>query len=232
MADWINFDTTVYATGSITIVDQGGNTTDINQLHGTNGFVLTDTAGTAVEYIFDKNNALGATGTIHSDGTVIQVNGMSSASDVANEVMEAIVSEGGHAGTITCSLSSNVVNLTQEVNAPDGGNNTIAVGSTPTPSYISYTGFSNGSVARYLYPMSHLNAVHLTSSTQIKMYLRNPNQPTEAVSDDIITITCQTDLGVDVYNKIINKLSSKQSQSIINIVNDADINTIVYTAGT
>jgi len=228
MAKWINFDTTVKATGSITIVDQGGNTTDINQLHGTNGFTLTDAESNAYEYIFDKNNALGVTGTTNTEGIVIQVYGFSAASDVAGEVIQAI--QAGHGGTILCSLSSNVVTLTQ--NTVDDGNVTIAVGSTPTPSYISYTGFSGGVITKYSYPIDNLSAIHVTSATQIKCYLRNPNQPNESVSDDIVTITCVDNTSLTVYERIIKQLSGGVTSNCnITSHESGNITSVSYTAG-
>ena len=86
----------IAATAQITIVDTTGNdTTAIQHLHGINGFVLTDSDGLAKEYIFDKNDALGATGTADSEGIVIQVNGMTKASAVAAQVENAINNRAG-----------------------------------------------------------------------------------------------------------------------------------------
>ena len=128
------------ATASIEIVDiADNNTTDINQLHGTNGFTLVSTDTTSKEYIFDKNNALGATGTAHADGVVIQVNGMSAASDVANQVETAIEHANGHAGKILVNRLSNVLYLTQNV-AGTAGNTLIDVGSMPVDNYINFSG--------------------------------------------------------------------------------------------
>ena len=97
--------------------------------------------------MFDKTNGWGATGTSHAYGIVIQVNGMSAASDVANQVRLAILHANGHAGTITAVLTestpgvTNVVSLTQ-VTPGVAGNVTIAPGSLPTPSYILFAGMS------------------------------------------------------------------------------------------
>jgi len=128
------------ATASIEIIDiADNNTTDIDQLHGTNGFTLISTDTTSKEYIFDKNNALGATGTVHADGVVIQVNGMSAASDVANEVETAIEHANGHAGKILVDRPDNVLYLTQNV-AGTGGNTIIDTGSMPVDNYINFSG--------------------------------------------------------------------------------------------
>ena len=128
------------ATARIEIIDiANNNTTDINQLHGTNGFTLISTDTTSKEYIFDKNNALWATGTAHADGVVIQVNGMSAASDVANEVETAIEHANGHAGKILVNRSSNVLYLTQNV-AGAAGNTDINTGSLPVDNYINFSG--------------------------------------------------------------------------------------------
>ena len=128
------------ATANIEIIDIADNdTTDIDQLHGTNGFTLISTDTTSKEYIFDKNNALGATGTAHADGVVIQVNGMSSASDVANQVETAIEHANGHAGKILVNRLSNVLYLTQNV-AGTAGNTVIDTGSMPVDNYINFSG--------------------------------------------------------------------------------------------
>jgi len=148
------------AIASIEIVDIGDNTTNIEHLHGTNGFTLISTDTTTKEYIFDKNNALGATGTAHADGVVIQVNGMSSASDVANQVELAIEHANGHNGKILVSRSSNVLDLIQSV-AGRNGNTVIDAGSMPVDNYINFSGripftgntfgnFSNGTDGTYI----------------------------------------------------------------------------------
>jgi len=133
------------ATGSITIVDKGGGATDINHLHNADGFVLTNTVGLAKEYVFDKTGTWGATGASHANGIVIQVNGMSAAADVANQVKAAILSANGHNGTIAATVASNVVSLEQRTPGT-AGNVTIDPGSTATPSYITYSGMSGGGV--------------------------------------------------------------------------------------
>ena len=161
------------ATANIEIIDIADNdTTDINQLHGTNGFTLISTDTTSKEYIFDKNNALGATGTAHADGVVIQVNGMSAASDVANQVETAIEHANGHAGKILVNRLSNVLYLTQNV-AGSAGNTLIDVGSMPVDNYINFSGrtpftgqepgfFVNGTDGTYI--DSDITACALTSS--------------------------------------------------------------------
>lgn len=232
MAKWVTFDTSATATGSITIVDKGSNTTDINQLHGINGFTITSTDGTAKEYIFDKNNALGETGTINAEGIVIQVYTFSAASDTASEVMEAIRHDNGHNGKIICSLTDNIVSLTQ-VDKGSDGNNTIAPGSTPTPSYISYTGLSGGiSDKSYTYSIKNIHSLFLDSSTVIKCYARNPNQPYESVSDDIITITCSADTAESVYTELLKKISEDKRTVInINAFDNLNISSITYATG-
>jgi len=133
-------DITEAATASIEIVDiADNNTTDIDQLHGTNGFTLISTDGTTKEYIFDKNAALGATGTVDAAGVVIQVNGMSAASDVANEVETAIEHANGHNGKIVVDRPDNVLYLTQNV-AGTAGNTVIDTGSMPVDNYINFSG--------------------------------------------------------------------------------------------
>ena len=131
------------ATGSITIVDLGSDTTDINNLHGTNGFTIVDTAGTSREYYFDKTTATGSTGTSTGDGIVIGIQSLSAASAVAAQVSLAINAPAGHNGTISTTVSSSAVLLTNSVGGP-AGNVSINPGSTPTPTYITYSGMSGG----------------------------------------------------------------------------------------
>ena len=148
----LSLDNQPAATGIITIVDQGSDTTNINHLHGTTGFTITNTAGLAKEYIFDKNNALGATGTVDAEGIVIQVNGMTKASSVAAQVKTAIEHSNGHAGTILVSLKGlfkNILVLTQTV-AGTAGNNEISVGSLPVGNYIRINGFTGGLDGDYI----------------------------------------------------------------------------------
>ena len=230
MVKWVTFDTSVKATGSITIVDLGSDTTNINHLHGTTGFTITDTEGTAVEYIFDKNDALGVTGTVHSDGTVIQVNGFTAATLTAAEVVKAIESDGGHAGSIICNRADNVITLTQE-EVGSSGNVTIAPGSMPTPSYITFSGLSGGVLGKYVYRIENINSIHLISGTVIKFYVRNPNQPTEAVSDDIITITCATDTASTIFTHIVKQITSENVEAIFSALSDVNITTVAYAAG-
>jgi len=232
MVKWVSFDTALSATGSITIVDLGSDTTNINHLHGTTGFTITDTEGTAVEYIFDKNDALGVTGTVHSDGTVIQVNGFTAATATAAEVVEAIEHSGGHNGSIICNRADNVITLTQLERGSDG-NVTIAPGSMPTPTYITFSGLSGGiSNKSYTYSIQNINSIFLDSNTVIKCYARNPNQPYEAVSDDIITITCIAGTTREVYSSILNKLSDSSRSTVdINAFSNVNISSITYAAG-
>jgi len=166
-------DTTVAATASIEIVNKGLNTTNINHLHGTTGMTITDTAGTAIEYIFDKNNALGATGTSHSDGIVIQVHGMSTPADVAVQVLAAINSSNGHGtsgtatitgtrGNGTTSGEDNVITLTQ-VTKGVNGNKIIQQGSLPVPNYIKFQGFTGGESGKYI--SNDISACSITLDT-------------------------------------------------------------------
>ena len=139
------------ATGMSKTNFSGGtsDSTDINQLHHTNGFTITDAGGVAKEYIFDKAAALGATGTAHADGVVIQVNGMTTASAVAAETRTAILHANGHNGSISAVLSGSVVNLTQTV-LGTVGNVTISPGSLPA-AYITFSGMSGGVGVRKFY---------------------------------------------------------------------------------
>ena len=143
-------DTTVAATGLIEIVDHdGAGGTDINNLHGTNGFVLISTDGTSKEYIFDKNNALGATGTADAQGIVIQVNGMTTASDVANQVELAIEHSNGHNGKILVTRNNEFINLTQNT-AGSAGNRYTHGGSLADNINITFTDMHGGTDGTYI----------------------------------------------------------------------------------
>jgi hypothetical protein len=130
------------AMGKIEIVDLGSNTVDLEELHGTTGFTLISTDGTKKEYIFDKNNTLGATGTAHSDGVVIQVNGMSQISPIANEAQLAIEHSNGHNGKILVNRYQGTLTLIQNTSGHSG--NTVVSGgpSTAATATITITDFT------------------------------------------------------------------------------------------
>ena len=50
----------------------------------------------------------------------------------------------------------------------------------------------------HAYPVENINAIFITSATNITVYARNPVQPNESVSDDTIalTVTSGTNSGV------------------------------------
>ena len=139
--------TVAAATAVVTIVDTGGGGTSIDNLHGTNGFTITNTAGTALMYRFDKNSATSATGDLDGVKVIIGIQSLTTANQVAEQVEDAINSSNGHgsagSATITVSRTNNAVTLTQVVPGIDG-NVTIDPGSTPTPTYITFSGFTGG----------------------------------------------------------------------------------------
>ena len=85
---------------------------------------------------------------------------------------------------------------------------------------------------QHAYSISNINALFITSSTNITVYARNPAQPNESVSDDTITLTCTADM-IDSTLDILLGLFSSINQNTIT-VNSADISgitTVAYTAG-
>lgn len=88
---------------------------------------LIDASGTSKTYFFDDDNTDGATGDISGSYTIVQVNGLSSADDFAEQLENAIESANGHNGTILVSRTSptlSTLNLTQS-NDGISGNTTI-----------------------------------------------------------------------------------------------------------
>ena len=139
--------TSATATISILIPD-GGSASDLdNNLAGTNGMTITDSAGNAIEYIFDNTGTKGASGASHSDGIVVQIQNFSDTSDVAAQLETAINSAAGHGtsgkDTITVSRADNVITLTHDATGI-AGNIAITKGSLPDPNWISISGFSGG----------------------------------------------------------------------------------------
>ena len=88
---------------------------------------LIDASGTSKTYYFDDDNTDGATGDVSGSYTIVQVNGLSSAEDFAQQLENAIESSNGHNGTILVNRSAptlSTLNLTQSVDGASG-NTTI-----------------------------------------------------------------------------------------------------------
>ena len=87
----------------------------------------------------------------------------------------------------------------------------------------------------FAYPLKHLNALIMTTDNSIDLYFRNPIQPTEAVSDDKITITINGGEGRTFMNKILdifNKRSLDGKKFKISDRSFSEIVSISRTAGT
>ena len=86
----------------------------------------------------------------------------------------------------------------------------------------------------HAYPIENINALFITSSSNITVYARNPVQPTEAVSDDTIAITVNSTAGVvaDTLDLILTDLS-QNTRAIVKIGSETyySITTVAYTAG-
>lgn len=88
---------------------------------------LIDASGISKTYFFDDDNTDGATGDISGSYTIVQVNGLASADDFAEQLENAIESTNGHNGTILVSRTSptlSTLNLTQSSDGASG-NTTI-----------------------------------------------------------------------------------------------------------
>lgn len=90
---------------------------------------FTDASGTTKTYLFDGDNVDGATGTISGSFVIVQINGLGSAEDIAEQLEIAIESANGHNGTITVNRSPvETLNLAQSI-AGTAGNTDITVSS-------------------------------------------------------------------------------------------------------
>jgi hypothetical protein len=114
-------------------------------------FTLIDAAGISKTYIFDDDNALGATGAISSLNIVIQINGLGSLDTISAQMAAAIVHENGHNGTISATAlggATGKVVLVQAVLGVAGnksiGNTTDAGALSISYAGSSVTSFQNG----------------------------------------------------------------------------------------
>ncbi len=83
-------------TGSVVLV---ASTMMVSNYDGKD-FTLTDVHGTPKTYIFDDDNADGATGALSTGQVVSQINGLGSVTAIATQIRAAIISSNGHNGTI------------------------------------------------------------------------------------------------------------------------------------
>tara|TARA_Y100000310_G_scaffold87827_1_gene84723 strand:- start:7732 stop:8025 length:294 start_codon:yes stop_codon:yes gene_type:complete len=92
--------------------------------------------------------------------------------------------------------------------------------------------FEDSIADQHVYPIKNINAIFVTSTTNITVYIRNPLQPTESVSDDTITLTCTADKTDEVLTLLLHQLTHDTQRIIrINSAIYKDITTVAYTAG-
>tara|TARA_R110000824_G_scaffold109782_2_gene257631 strand:+ start:132 stop:437 length:306 start_codon:yes stop_codon:yes gene_type:complete len=86
----------------------------------------------------------------------------------------------------------------------------------------------------HAYPIENINAMFITSSSNITVYARNPVQPTEAVSDDTIALTVTSTAGVvaDTLDLLLEDISKGTNNLIkVSSTHYNGITTVAYTAG-
>ena len=92
--------------------------------------------------------------------------------------------------------------------------------------------FKDGSNDEHAYPVENINAIFITSATNITVYARNPVQSTEAVSDDTIAITVTSGTNAGTLDLLLKDIT--QTSKLIKRVSSShysDITTVAYTAG-
>jgi len=98
--------------------------------------------------------------------------------------------------------------------------------------------FKDGTTDQHAYPIENINAIFVTSNTNITVYARNPGrlaQLQEWRPDDIIALTCTEDTTDKVLNLLIdyisNPVASRNKYVIAAAGNIIDITTVAHTAG-
>ena len=85
---------------------------------------------------------------------------------------------------------------------------------------------------QHAYPIKNINAIFITSSSNITVYARNPVQPSEGVSDDTIALTCTANTVDATLDIILKHITSEKSVTLnINAGNYNTITTVAHTAG-
>ena len=95
----------------------------------------------------------------------------------------------------------------------------------------SFVIFEDGTNDQHAYPMHHINAIFITSATNITVYARNPVQPNESVSDDTIALTVTSGGIDDTLDILLTRLYSDTASVTISANTFDDITTVAYTAG-
>lgn len=84
---------------------------------------------------------------------------------------------------------------------------------------------------QHAYQIAHVNALFITSATNITVYARNPVQPTESVSDDTIAITCASGTVDLILDALLNEIADSDI-AVVTVSNSTfNITTVAYTAG-
>ena len=92
--------------------------------------------------------------------------------------------------------------------------------------------FEDATNDEHAYPIENINAVYITSATNITVYARNPVQPTEAVSDDTIALTVTSGGVADNLVMLLTNFSQIKQQVVrVSASSYSDISTVAYTAG-
>ena len=90
--------------------------------------------------------------------------------------------------------------------------------------------FTDGATDKHAYPVENINGIFLTSNTNITVYVRNPLQPTEAVSDDTIALTCTANHTERTLDTLLHKISDKKT-NYIEVKTHGSVTGVAYTAG-
>jgi len=91
--------------------------------------------------------------------------------------------------------------------------------------------FEDSASDQHAYPIAHVNAIYVTSSTNITVYARNPIQPTEAVSDDTIALTCESDTVDGTLDALLSRITDNNVGVVTVNTANFNITTVAYTAG-
>ncbi len=115
---------------------------------GAGTLTITNTAGSEKTYVFDDDDD-GATGTLDGSNVRIQINGKSTAGEIATQIKGAIESSNGHNGTIkiavsTADAANDTLTLTQAVGGQAGAKSISRANVTADGVYTVSSTFAGG----------------------------------------------------------------------------------------
>ena len=84
---------------------------------------------------------------------------------------------------------------------------------------------------QHAYQIAHVNALFITSATNITIYARSPLQPNESVSDDTIAITCVSGTVDAILDALLNRITDSNIGVVTVNSSNFNITTVAYTAG-